>query len=184
MSSRDRGTPDAEHRRQNAASAPRRLGDVLSPALGRLASSDQAKAYAAWVRAVGEQVARGTRPKAFSRGRLTVACSSSVWANELTLLGPQILRRMDEVAAGHPVRGFRFTIDESAGDPGEPAAGQEEEGPAAKQRAERGALAPTAYDAALTQARGVRDERLRAAIEAALRRSSSEPSRGPITGGD
>ena len=52
----------------------------------------------------------GTRPKAFRRGQLTVECASSVWANELTYLGPQILRRMDELAPGHPVKRFRFIV--------------------------------------------------------------------------
>ena len=89
---------------------PRRLGDILTPALDRLVGSDEARAYAAWTRAVGEPVARGTRPKAFRRGQLTVECASSVWANELTYLGPQILRRMDELMPGHPVQRFRFVV--------------------------------------------------------------------------
>lgn len=89
---------------------PRRLGDIITPALDRLAGGDEARAYAAWMRAVGEPVSGGTRPKAFRRGQLTVECASSVWANELTYLGPQILRRMDEVAPGHPVERFRFIV--------------------------------------------------------------------------
>ncbi len=89
---------------------PRRLGDILTPALDRLAGGDEARAYAAWARAVGEPVSGGTRPKAFRRGQLTIECASSVWANELTYLGPQILRRMDEVAPGHPVERFRFIV--------------------------------------------------------------------------
>ena len=89
---------------------PRRLGDIITPSLDRLAGGDEARAYAAWARAVGEPVTAGTRPKAFRRGQLTVECASSVWANELTYLGPQILRRMDEVAPGHPVKRFRFIV--------------------------------------------------------------------------
>ena len=92
-------------------SDPKRLGDILSAALGRMATSDQARAYAAWARAAGEQVASGARPRHFSRGVLTVECTSSVWANELTYLGGQILRRMDEIAPGHPVKRFRFVIE-------------------------------------------------------------------------
>ncbi len=80
------------------------------PALDRLATSDEARAYAAWARAVGDPVTGGTRPKAFRRGQLTIECASSVWANELTYLGPQILRRMEEVAPGHPVKRFRFVV--------------------------------------------------------------------------
>jgi hypothetical protein len=139
-----------------------------------MATSEQARAYGAWARASGEQVASGARPRHFGRGLLTVECSSSVWANELTYLGSQILRRMDEVAPGHPVKRFRFVVERSA-------PRQEEEPPAAKQEGLHGRPAPPDLGGARAQAEGVRDERLRAAIEAALRASSTE---SPETLGD
>jgi len=191
---------------------PRRLGDVLTPALDRLATGDEAQAYVAWARAVGDPVAEGTRPKAFRRGQLTVECASSVWAHELTYLGPQILRRMDEVAPGHPVKKFRFVVGrlvstspdardpspgpaalplaapphtadgEPPGSPGVPRRagdagpeGQDSEASAEKHEAQDQRPGPAPDGAARAQAEGVRDERLRAAIEAALRRSSEEP---------
>jgi hypothetical protein len=179
---------------------PRRLGDILTPALGKLAGSDEARANAAWARAVGEPVARGTRPKAFRRGQLTVECASSVWANELTYLGPQILRRMDEVAPGHPVQRFRFVIGRmeaatavkedagsGAGSTIAPVpvhgAGQDSGGPTANNKCRDQQPTPDAREAARAEAEGVDDGRLRAAIEAALRRSSEEPpeARGPGT---
>lgn len=186
---------------------PRRLGDVITPALDRLAGGDEARAYAAWARAVGEPVSGGTRPKAFRRGQLTVECTSSVWANELTYLGPQILRRMDEVAPGHPVERFRFIVghlpargSRDVADPGDadwaqPEAGEQSAGPtepsphqdraplsgqgstppAAKKKRRREQPASGPHDLARAPAEGVDDGRLRAAIEAALRRSSEEP---------
>lgn len=179
-----------------AADLPRRLADILGPTLGKLAGSEEARAYAAWARAVGEPVARGTHPKAFRRGQLTVECSSSVWAGELTYLGPQILRRMDEVAPGHPVKRFRFVVGRIATADRPPAGSAEEEplqppaehvaavgqesGPSAANGGSRDRRpAPDAGDPARAQVGGVRDERLRAAIEAALRRSSEEPSGAP-----
>jgi hypothetical protein len=183
---------------------PRRLGNILTPALGKLAGNEAARAYAAWARAVGEPVARGTRPKAFRRGQLTVECASSVWANELTYLGPQILRRMDEVAPGHPGERFRFVVgrlpepeplpDDVATEdaaPGSeelparavaPVAGQDSGDPAAKEKRRHGQPTPDSHDAARAQAEGVDDGRLRAAIEAALRRSSQEPPEAPARG--
>jgi predicted nucleic acid-binding Zn ribbon protein len=183
---------------------PRRLGDIITPALGKLAGNDAARAYSAWSRAVGEPVTRGTRPKAFRRGQLTVECASSVWANELTYLGPQILRRMDEVAPGHPVERFRFVVgrlptaepaadgdpDERAGQgderassqASEPSAGQESGASATKKMRRDQQPAPDVQDAARAQAEGVDDGRLRAAIEAALRRSSQEPPEAPGRG--
>jgi len=151
---------------------PKRLGDVLSTALGRMATSDQARAYAAWARAAGGQVASGARPRHFSRGVLTVECTSSVWANELTYLGGQILRRMDEVAPGHPVKRFRFVIERAA-------SRQEEVTPTAKEESRYKRPAPPDLGGARAQAQGVSDERLRAAIEAALRASSTEPPEAP-----
>lgn len=168
MSARRRGAPDGP------GSEPKRLGDILNPALDRLATSEQARAYGAWARAAGDQVASGARPRHFARGLLTVECTSSVWANELTYLGSQILRRMDEVAPGHPVKRFRFVVERSA-------PRQEDEPSPAKE--ERRYERPASPDlcGARAQAEGVRDERLRAAIEAALRASSVEP---PETPGD
>ena len=173
---------------------PRRLGDIITPALDRLAGGDEARAYAAWARAVGEPVTGGTRPKAFRRGQLTVECASSVWANELTYLGPQVLRRMDEVAPGHPVKRFRFVVgrlpapadevwnDDAATRPEEAGSRPPRQGsgsPAAKEKRRREQPAPDAHEAARAQAEGVDDGRLRAAIEAALRRSSQEPPEAP-----
>ena len=155
-------------------SDPKRLGDILGTSLGRMATSEQARAYSAWARASGEQVASGARPRHFSRGVLTVECTSSVWANELTYLGGQVLRRMDEVAPGHPVKRFRFVVERAAPK-------QEEEPTAAKQSSRRERPAPPDLSGARAEAEGVRDERLRAAIEAALRASSVE---SPETPGD
>ena len=104
---------------------PRRLGEIITPALDKLAAGEEARAYTAWARAVGAPVTGGTRPKAFRRGQLTVECASSVWANELTYLGPQILRRMDEVAPGHPVERFRFVVGRLAAPEEAPLEGQE-----------------------------------------------------------
>ena len=179
---------------------PRRLGDIITPSLDRLAGGDEARAYAAWARAVGDPVSGGTRPRAFRRGQLTVECASSVWANELTYLGPQILRRMDEVAPGHPVTKFRFVVgrlpaprDAGVADlapgirpgpmrgTGEPP-GQGSEHSAAKEKRRHQQPEPDAHEAARAQAEGVHDERLRAAIEAALRRSSEEPPEAPARG--
>jgi hypothetical protein len=196
------GRPEQTGRRRD--DMPRRLADVITPALGRLAGGDEARAYYAWARAVGDPVSGGTRPKAFRRGQLTVECASSVWANELTYLGPQILRRMDEVAPGHPVKRFRFVVGRLPASPAavgrvsdaapasprgsspeHPPAEPPVQGsrpPAAKENRRHQQPAPDAKVAARAQAEGVHDGRLRAAIEAALRRSCEEPPEAPGRG--
>jgi hypothetical protein len=107
---------------------------------------------------------------------------------------------MDEVAPGHPVMKFRFIVGrlsppqddgfrglETGGGGGrqggaEGPHGQESAPSAAKENRLHERPAPDAHDEARAQAEGVQDGRLRAAIEAALRRSSEEPPEAPGTG--
>lgn len=86
---------------------------------------------------------------------------------------------MDEIAPGHPVKRFRFVIERAAPPPHEASPAGRHDG-----RAER--PAPPDLGGARVQAQGVRDERLRAAIEAALRTAPAEapeaPREGPARG--
>lgn len=154
-------------------SLPRPLSEILDPALQRLATSDQARAFGAWARAAGVPVASCARPGGFFNGVLTVDCVSSIWANELTYLGSQILARMDEVAPGHPVKRLRFVVERAARSAEEAEASAPEASAARPDdRCER--LTGAALEKAKAAAQGVRDQRLREAIEAALRASSGE----------
>lgn len=156
-------------------SAPRRLGEILAPTVSRLTSSDDARAYALWARAAGEQVAQATAVRAFSRGVLTIECESSVWANELSYLSGQILARMAEMDPGNPVDKLRFRVRHRAA--------VQEETPAVAKNSERGeSLRPEDVSAAREAAGGVADERLRAAIQAALRGASGDAGSGPVGG--
>ena len=49
----------------------------------------------AWREAVGESIAAEARPTAERGGKLTVSCSASVWAQELDLMAPTILARLN-----------------------------------------------------------------------------------------
>lgn len=151
---------------------PRRIGEILDPALARLETSEQARAYGAWARAAGEQISGGAYPKAYSRGILTVECSSSVWANELTYLSDKLLRRMREVSPEHPVKRLRFMV-------GGTRQGQENDPPPAKKERRYERPAPHDLDEARARAAEVRDDRLRAAIQAALRASEGDSSGPP-----
>lgn len=157
----------------------RRLGEILHPALARLTGGEQATAYGVWLRAAGSQVTAATRPRAYSRGRLTIECASAVWANELTYLGPQILRRMSELRPDQPVKRLRFVVARARrADPEETL--RQDEQPATSKRTQRSkAPSAAALTAARSEAEGVRDERLRAAILAALRTPAREALEGP-----
>ena len=49
-----------------------------------------------WPSVVGPAVAAEATPTAQRAGVLTVSCSASVWAQELDLLGPEIVSRLNE----------------------------------------------------------------------------------------
>ncbi len=195
----------------------RRLGEIISPTLSKLETSDGARAYGLWARAAGDPIAANARPRRFARGLLTVECSSSIWANELTYLAPQLLTRMAELEPGGPVQRLRFVTSRVPFGPprdgGGPAAeerrmtgsgpeaaatGTAASGPEAAAKGRERAQSPASARqvdrpspaktegrerhrrnadpaAARTAAEAVGDERLRAAILAALDRRSDAP---------
>jgi predicted nucleic acid-binding Zn ribbon protein len=72
-----------------AATAVEALAHRLRPAtpLGAV--------QAAWEAAVGSAIAREARPVGERAGTVTVACSSSVWAQEVQLLGPALVEALN-----------------------------------------------------------------------------------------
>lgn len=66
-----------------------------------------------WVSTVGPVVAAEAEPLAERDGVVTVACTSSVWAHEMALLGPDIARRLNEAlgaSTGASVKALKTTI--------------------------------------------------------------------------
>lgn len=79
-----------------------------------------AAVQSSWAAAAGVRVAAEAEPVAERDGVVTVACRSATWAQELDLLSPQLLERLNQVlsAAGQSggethVRALRFTADHS-----------------------------------------------------------------------
>jgi predicted nucleic acid-binding Zn ribbon protein len=94
-----------------------RLGDILHTALGRVAGSDEGRAYQGWARAAGADVVAVTRPRRLARGVLTVECESSTWSSELTYLTPVILERLRSDDPATPVKSLRFVVGRPHRDP-------------------------------------------------------------------
>ena len=126
--------------------------------------SDVARAYLAWTRASGVAVAAVTATRGLSGGVLTIACPSSIWANELTYRGPEILQRMNELCPGHSVKRFRFIVAPlpcaSSGE------GEETAETTPVTAVKR--LPPSELDGAHVAAAGIRDEHLSRAVKGAL----------------
>ena len=78
--------------------APRRLGLALAEVSERLApATTLAQVQARWPETVGAAIAAEAEPISERGGLVTVACRSAVWAQELDLLAPTILQRLNSL---------------------------------------------------------------------------------------
>jgi predicted nucleic acid-binding Zn ribbon protein len=76
--------------------SPRSMGLALSGLADELAPETMLAAIQrAWPKAVGEAIAAEAQPTAERGGVVTISCSASVWAQELDLMAPQILARLN-----------------------------------------------------------------------------------------
>ena len=100
----------SERRKQR----PKRLGDVMGDVLKDAGIADriaQASVIPEWRALVGEQIARATEPLSVTpQGTLFVAVSSNAWMTELSLLEPELLRRLNQRTGRHPIRKIRWQM--------------------------------------------------------------------------
>jgi predicted nucleic acid-binding Zn ribbon protein len=88
--------------------APRPLSSALVPLQAALAPATLlADVQRVWLEAAGSAVAREAVPASERGGVLTVVCSSSVWAQELDLMAPLVLERLNAALSGGEVRRLR-----------------------------------------------------------------------------
>jgi hypothetical protein len=115
-----------------------------------------------WERAVGSRIARRAQPHRLDRGILWVRVASAVWANELSLLGDDILGQLR--AHGVAADSLRFTV--GALDVVEPP----------RRTPKRAAPTDRGLPAAVQEkVSGVEDDELRSALHAAASRSLHMP---------
>ena len=62
-----------------------------------------------WPEVAGEAVAAEAQPVSERAGTVTIACRSAVWAQELTLLAPDLVRRLNEALGTPRVSDLRCT---------------------------------------------------------------------------
>jgi predicted nucleic acid-binding Zn ribbon protein len=76
--------------------APRPLSQVLAGFTATLApASPLALVQASWETVVGEAIAAAAQPVAERDGVLTVRCEAAVWAQELDLMAPALIERLN-----------------------------------------------------------------------------------------
>jgi hypothetical protein len=63
-----------------------------------------------WAEIVGGTVGRWSVPLSLKGETLTIGVYNSVWLNQLTFLGDEILRNLSARWEGEPIRSLRFTL--------------------------------------------------------------------------
>lgn len=93
---------------------PQKLGDVVSGVLTKAGLSDrvaQAAVIPDWPALVGPQIARVTQPLSVTRqGTLFVAVTTNGWMTELSLMEPELLRRLNQRTGRLQIRKIRWQI--------------------------------------------------------------------------
>ncbi len=90
---------------------PRPLADALARVVEKAAPATTiARLQGVWETAAGPVIAAEAEPVSERSGVVTVACRSAVWANELELLGPGLVERLNEALGGRAVGSLRFVV--------------------------------------------------------------------------
>jgi predicted nucleic acid-binding Zn ribbon protein len=99
--------------------APRPLAMALGPLRDALAPATLlAEVQRVWPEVAGAAIAREAAPTAVRGGVLTIACSASVWAQELDLMAPLLLERLNERLTGGEIDRLRCLTGGPGGPPG------------------------------------------------------------------
>jgi predicted nucleic acid-binding Zn ribbon protein len=93
---------------------PRQLGDVMADMLKQSGIADriaQANVIPEWPTLVGAQIARVTEPLSVTpQGTLFVAVTTNAWMTELSLMEPDLLRRLNERTGNLQIKKIRWQI--------------------------------------------------------------------------
>jgi predicted nucleic acid-binding Zn ribbon protein len=95
---------------------PRALSHAIAALADRLAPhTTLAEVQRVWPDAVGEVIAAQAEPTSERDGVLTVTCSSAVWANELDLMGPELIGALNAALGAESVRALRCSCAPAKG---------------------------------------------------------------------
>ena len=93
---------------------PKKLGDVMGTVLTKAGISEriaQAQVIPDWRSLVGEQIARVTEPLSVTpQGTLFVSVTTNSWMTELSLMEPQLLKRLNERTGKLQIKRIRWQI--------------------------------------------------------------------------
>jgi predicted nucleic acid-binding Zn ribbon protein len=87
---------------------PRPVGTAIAALADRLAPlTTLAVVQRAWPAVVGDAIAAQAHPTSERGGVLTITCTSAVWAQELDLMAPDVVARLNAELGSEAVRGLR-----------------------------------------------------------------------------
>jgi predicted nucleic acid-binding Zn ribbon protein len=87
---------------------PRPLAHAIAALADRLAPQTiLADVQRVWPDAVGDVIAAQAEPTGEREGVLTVTCSAAVWAQELDLMGPELVGRINAALGADAIRSLR-----------------------------------------------------------------------------
>jgi predicted nucleic acid-binding Zn ribbon protein len=93
---------------------PRKVADVMSDVLKKSGVADriaQAAVIPEWQALVGPQIAKVTEPMSVTpQGVLFVSVTTNAWMTELSLMEPELLRRLNEKTGRFPIKRIRWQI--------------------------------------------------------------------------
>jgi predicted nucleic acid-binding Zn ribbon protein len=95
-------------------SQPTSIADVMAKMLEQKGMTEriaQVSAMDDWPQMVGAQIASVTEPLSISAdGTLWVRVTTAAWMNELSLLAPTLLKRLNDIPGRQPVKQLRFRL--------------------------------------------------------------------------
>ena len=93
---------------------PKKLGEVMGDVLSQTGLGDriaQARVIPDWPSLVGPQIASVTEPLSVTpQGTLFVAVKTNAWMTELSLLEPELMRRLNQRAGRLQIKKIRWQI--------------------------------------------------------------------------
>jgi predicted nucleic acid-binding Zn ribbon protein len=97
---------------QGGMRQPRRLGSALDRLVAERAPETLlAEVQTAWPGVCGAAIAARAEPVAERDGRVTIACESGAWAQELEMMSDALRERLDAAIGAERVTALRFTAD-------------------------------------------------------------------------
>lgn len=89
--------------------APRDLAVSLADLVQDIApATTLARVQAVWEKAAGSRISAASQPIREHEGTLTLACSSSSWAQEIDMMASELVENLNTELGDELIRGLRF----------------------------------------------------------------------------